>query len=62
MIFSFGRDDMDPTELPGVTPVQKILQEIFRAEGTLRTGAMFVLTADLEKLGNMYYRHSCKVL
>ena len=62
MIFSFGRDDVDPTELQGVTPVQKILQEIFREEGTLRTGAMFVLTADLEKLGNMYYRHSCKVL
>ena len=62
MIFSFGRDDVDPTELPAATHIQKILQEIFKAEGTLRTGAIFILTSDLDKLGNMYYRNTQKVL
>jgi len=38
------------------------LQEVYKAEGTLRTGAMFVLAEDLEKLGNMYYRTQQKVL
>ncbi|MBE6362820.1 MAG: hypothetical protein E7054_04120 [Lentisphaerae bacterium] len=36
MIFSFGRDDVEPTELPAATHIQKILQEIFKAEGTLQ--------------------------
>jgi len=42
--------------------VQKILREIFSSEKTLRTGAVFVLTGDLDRLGNMYYRTSCQVL
>ena len=62
MLFSFGRDDVDPVEVEAVNSVQKILQEIFKAEGTLRTGAMFILTDDLDKLGNMYYRNLQKVL
>lgn len=62
MLFAFGRDDVDPTELPAENSLQKMLQEIFKAEGTLRTGAMFVLTCDLDKLGNMYYRTCAKVL
>jgi hypothetical protein len=62
MFFAFGRGDVDPTELEAVNSVQKILQEIFRAEGTLRTGGMFVLTEDLDKLGEMYYRTKQKVL
>ncbi len=62
MFFAFGRGDVDPTELPAVNSIQKALQEIFKAEGTLRTGAMFVLCEDLEKLGNMYYRTQAKVL
>ena len=62
MFFAFGRGDVDPTEIEPVNTIQKLLQEIFRAEGTLRTGAMFVLTEDLDKLGNMYYRSQVKVL
>lgn len=62
MFFVFGRGDVDPTELPAANSVQKILQEIFKEEGTLRTGGMFVLSEDLEKLGNMYYRTQVKVL
>ena len=62
MLFAFGRDDVDPTELPAENSLQKVLQEIFKAEGTLRTGAMFVLSEDLDKLGNMYYRTCAKVL
>ena len=61
MFFAFGRDDVDPTEIEPVNSIQKVLQEIFRTEGTLRTGAMFVLTEDLEKLGNMYYRTTAEV-
>ena len=61
MFFAFGRDDVDPTEIEPVNSIQKVLQEIFRTEGTLRTGAMFVLTEDLEKLGNMYYRKTAEV-
>ena len=62
MFFAFGRGDVDPTELPAANSIQKLLQEIFKAEGTLRTGAMFVLTEDLDKLGNMYYRTQQKFL
>ena len=62
MFFAFGRGDVDPVDIEPVNSVQKLLQEIFRAEGTLRTGAMFVLAEDLEKLGNMYYRTEQKVL
>ena len=62
MFFAFGRADVDPTEIPPVNSVQKILQKIFKAEGTLRTGAMFVLTEDLEKLGDSYYRKTQKIL
>jgi hypothetical protein len=62
MFFAFGRGDVDPTELEAVNSVQRLLQEIFRAEGTLRTGGMFVLTEDLDKLGEMYYRTKQKVL
>ena len=61
MFFAFGRDDVNPTEIEPVNSIQKVLQEIFRTEGTLRTGAMFVLTEDLEKLGNMYYRTTAEV-
>lgn len=62
MFFAFGRGDVDPTEIEAVNSVQKILQEIFKAEGTLRTGGMFVLSEDLDKLGDMYYRTKQKVL
>ena len=62
MFFAFGRDDVPPTEIEPVNSLQKALQEVYKAEGTLRTGAMFVLTEDLEKLGNMYYRTQQKVL
>ena len=62
MFFAFGRGDVAPTELQAANPIQKTLQEIFKTEGTLRTGAMFVLCEDLEKLGNMYYRTQAKVL
>lgn len=62
MFFAFGRGDVDPTEIPAANSIQKVLQEIFKAEGTLRTGAMFVLCEDLDKLGNMYYRTQAKVL
>lgn len=62
MFFAFGRDDVDPTEIPPVNSIQRVLQEIFRSEGTLRTGAMFVLTEDLDKLGNAYYRASQELL
>ena len=62
MSFAFGREDVDPTEIPPVNSIQKALQAIFKAEGTLRTGAMFVLCEDLEKLGSMYYRTQVRVL
>ena len=62
MFFAFGRDDKDPTEIPPVNSIQRVLQEIFRSEGTLRTGAMFVLASDLDKLGNAWYRTSQKLL
>lgn len=62
MSFAFGREDVDPTEISPVNSIQKALQAIFKAEGTLRTGAMFVLCEDLEKLGNMYYRTQVRVL
>ena len=62
MFFAYGRDDVAPAELEPVNSVQKVLREIYLAEGTLRTGAMFVLTEDLDKLGNMYYRTQQKVL
>jgi len=62
MFFAFGRDDKDPTEIAPVNSIQSILQEIFRSEGTLRSGAMFVLTSDLEKMGAEYYRTSQELL
>ena len=62
MFFVFGRRDVDPTGIAPVNSIQKVLQEIFKSEGTLRTGAMFVLSSDLDKLGNMYYRTACRVL
>lgn len=62
MFFSFGRSDADPTAFEPVNSLQKLLQTIFRAEGTLRTGGMFVLSEDLDKLGDMYYRTKQKVL
>ena len=62
MFFAFGRNDVDPTEITPVNSIQKILQEIFKAEGTLRTGAMFVLCEDLDKLGEQYYRKHAEVL
>lgn len=62
MFFAFGRGDVDPVELDAVNSIQKVLQQIFTAEGTLRTGAMFVLAEDLEKLGTQYYRTAVKVL
>ena len=58
MFFVFGRGDVDPVDLPAVNSAQRLLQEAFRQEGTLRTEAMFVLCDDLEKLGNQYYRRS----
>lgn len=62
MFFTFGRGDVDPTEIPAVNSAQKLIQQIFTAEGTLRTGGMFVLAEDLEKLGNQYYRTTQKFL
>ena len=62
MFFAYGRDDVSPAEIEPVNSIQKVLREIYTAEGTLRTGAMFVLTGDLDKLGNMYYRTQQKVL
>ncbi|MBR2372930.1 MAG: hypothetical protein IKA87_01730 [Lentisphaeria bacterium] len=62
MFFAFGRGDVDPTELDAVNSIQKVIQQIFAAEGTLRTGGMFVLTEDLDKLGNQYYRTTQKFL
>ena len=62
MFFAFGRSDADPTEIAPVNSIQRVLQAIFREEGTLRTGGMFVLTSDLDKLGCRYYRTKQKFL
>ncbi|MBO5724625.1 MAG: hypothetical protein J6S58_07340 [Lentisphaeria bacterium] len=55
MGFLFGRADVPPEELPAVNTAQKAFQEASK-RGLLGTGAIFVLTEDLEKLGNEYYR------
>ena len=55
MSFIFGRDDVSPEALPAVNSVQKAFQEAYRRD-LIGTGGIFVLTEDLEKLGNQYYR------
>lgn len=55
MTFIFGRADVSPEELPVSNKMQAIYQEAHRKNQT-GYGGIFVLTEDLEKLGNQYYR------
>ena len=60
MGFAFGREDIDPDQLPVKTRLQALIRQAFLEERMLRPGGMFVLTSDLDKLGGQYYRTNCK--
>ena len=47
MFFAFGHQRCAPTEQPAATKLQQLLQQVYAAEGTLRTGAMYILPEDL---------------
>ena len=47
MFFAFGHQKCAPTEQPAQTKLQRLLQQVYAAEGTLRTGAMYILPEDL---------------
>ncbi len=56
MGFVFGRADVPPETLPAVNSMQRAMQEASKQD-KLDAGAVFFLTADLEKLGSMHYRN-----
>ena len=47
MFFAFGHQDTAPTAQPPQTKLQRMLQQVYEAEGTLRTGAMYILPEDI---------------
>ena len=59
MGFLFGRRDVPPDELPIHNRAQQMFVEGYRRK-LLGAGSVFVMTADLDKLGNEYYRREYK--
>jgi hypothetical protein len=55
MSFLFGRGDVPPDELPIHNRAQQMFVEGYRRNLT-GAGSIFVMTSDLDKLGNEYYR------
>ena len=47
MFFAFGHQDTAPTDQAPLTKLQRMLQQVYEAEGILRTGAMYILPEDL---------------
>ena len=61
MRFIFGRDDISPLDLPAANSLQDTYQKAFRQD-QIENGSLFVLTDDLEKLGNQYYRKNFSMI
>ena len=58
LFFVYGRDDMDPRELPCTSSLHKAFRRIYEKGEPLRSGAMFILTEDLVHYGTEYYRRT----
>ena len=54
--FVFGRDDIDVETLPPENSLYRAFRNLHRKGRVLRAGSIFVMTEDLEKLHDGYYR------
>ena len=56
LYFIFGTDDVDPATAARDTSIRRVMLAEIEAGRPLMTGGMFVLTEDLERFGEQFYR------
>ena len=54
--FIFGTDDVDPATAARDTSIRRVLVEEIEAGRPLMIGGMFILTEDLDRFGQQFYR------
>ena len=62
LFFLFGRDDGDPLTYPADNSARRAMLDVIRDGGTLKSGGMFLLAADLKEFGTQVYRTRSKVI